>query len=138
MGIQIDSEYRSVQVKGIFKDRKGEAMKTTHLTEQELRENEPAQDRANAAFIATMQGTEALALFQQWKQGETICVRTKPLVHHQESRTFEIEPIQFLGFSVGYTLWVNGKPDRQHQWKAISQADFLDWMTTLEAVNGME
>ena len=109
-------------------------MQMVELTRQEIYENQHAQDCATEAFLARMQGTQAMALYLRCKHGETIRVRTKPLVSHEESRTFEIEPLQFLGFSIGYTIWFNGKPDREHRRKPISQGDFLDWMTMLEAV----
>lgn len=89
-----------------------------------------------AAYFASMQGTPAMALYQRWKNGETIRVRTIPLAEGVLPVEFEIRPERLFesGPVGGATILIDGKPDREHMGVMMPDSEFLDWCTMLEVV----
>lgn len=89
-----------------------------------------------AAYFTEMQGTLAMALYQRWKNGETIRVRTVA-VEGKQSVEFEIRPERLFesGPVMAATILVDGKPaGRENTGIMMSDSEFLDWCSTLEAV----
>jgi len=69
------------------------------------------------------------SIFQKWKQGE--CVQVRSTI---SGKIFTIQPERWEGITLGYTILVNGKPVPSHRRKMIADADFRRWSAELEEV----
>ena len=75
-----------------------------------------------------------MSIFEKWKAGQSVTVRTLPLGDMSGGNIFTIQPEQFGGVTIGYTILQSGKPVKSQTRKMMADADFRDWTQTLEIV----
>lgn len=87
-----------------------------------------------ANYFASQVGTPALALYQRWKAGETLHVRTVPLWEGETPHEFTIVPVRTFGTGpvVGATVLLHGRPVPELTGKCWSDSEFLEWCELLE------
>jgi hypothetical protein len=74
-----------------------------------------------------------MGIFEKWKQGETVRVRSK-----YSGKIFSIRPERWEGISIGYTILVDGQLVPEHHRKMVDAADFRRWCADLVEVEEEE
>lgn len=65
-------------------------------------------------------------MFERWKKGEIIRVQAR-----RTGMIFSIQPEQWAGITIGYTILVDGKPVPGYIRKLMSDAQFQQWCQDL-------